>query len=192
MPQWNTDAKLLRGGKFVLFSSRVLHCWQVDEDILLWTHCSSVPHANVLAFAAEVVDGKRAIIIVCIASPGRRSVQTFSPQPRFDIVFPNVDSFVEIVSVDLETGMSDLILTAERINCSWATASPRPKVCGDIAAVRFSQLRPSDTFFTQLYLVINWRTQSSFTIVCSPVSKCFFYLPRHRLKRAFITRNLCS
>lgn len=99
----------------------------------------------------------------------------FSPQPRFDIVFLDFRSCVEIVRVDLETGMSDLILIAECPGGSWDSASPWPKVCGDIVAVRLSQLRPPDTFHTHLYLVLDWRAQLYCTIVCSPVSNFLLF-----------------
>lgn len=64
------EAKLLRGGEFVLFNrSHVLECWRVDGDVLLWTHHSSIPHPNVATFAVEVVDnGERANIMICITS----------------------------------------------------------------------------------------------------------------------------
>lgn len=77
-------------------------------------------------------------------------------------VEPNFGSFVEIVSLDLVTGISDLILQTECPECRWVQC---PKVCGDIAAVRMYH-----TVYMQLYLVIDWRAQSYCTIVRSPVS----------------------
>jgi hypothetical protein len=58
---WENDAKLLPGGQYVLFNNwRTLECWNVAEDRLIWKHQSP----NVLEFAAEVVDGGLAAVIL--------------------------------------------------------------------------------------------------------------------------------
>ncbi|KAJ7211014.1 hypothetical protein C8J57DRAFT_1483975 [Mycena rebaudengoi] len=60
------EAKLLRGGKYVLFRNwRSLQCWQVKEGTCLWTYTSAVPYASPYVFAAEVdPDGEGANIVV--------------------------------------------------------------------------------------------------------------------------------
>jgi hypothetical protein len=65
---WENEARLLPGGQYVLFCNwRTLECWDVVHDRLIWTHESSLgrdssPH--VVEFAADVVDGGRALVIV--------------------------------------------------------------------------------------------------------------------------------
>ena len=63
--EWENEPKLLSGGQYVLFNSRrVLECWSVAEDRLIWKHQSQWEFANVLQFAAEVVDDGRAAVIL--------------------------------------------------------------------------------------------------------------------------------
>lgn len=61
---WENEAKLLPGGKWVLFSKwQCLECWNVAEDKLVWTHRSELEDANLVEFSAELVDGGQAIVI---------------------------------------------------------------------------------------------------------------------------------
>ncbi|KAJ7785050.1 hypothetical protein DFH07DRAFT_1054502 [Mycena maculata] len=154
--RWDTMAKLTRGGEFVLVMNRlsILECWRVDRDTLLWTHRSSIPFATVHDFAVEVVDnGERANIVICIRT------QT-AP----------VDvgrNYMEIVSLELETGMSDLILAAECPLSDWRSPFPAgPKMCGDIALV--CMCGTSYMNYGQAYHIINWRVRMYCTISCSP------------------------
>lgn len=60
-------AKLLPGGKWVLFTSfqsAVLECWNVAEDILRWEHTGQEGVTSFSDFSAQVVDGGLAVIIV--------------------------------------------------------------------------------------------------------------------------------
>lgn len=91
---------------------------------------------------------------------------------------------MEIISLDLETGISDVILTTESPQCYWGNADLEPKICGGIAAVRMY-----DTIYRQLYLVINWRAQSYCTIIRTPVSKPFLNVPCYRSCRSFVARG---
>jgi hypothetical protein len=68
---WENEAKLLPGGRYVLFCNwRSLECWDVIHDRLIWTHESALSRDNsphVLKFAADVVDdGKALLIVVCV------------------------------------------------------------------------------------------------------------------------------
>jgi len=64
---WENEAKLLPGGRHVLFNNwDVLECWSVAEDRLVWKHESLSEHARVQQFAAEVIDnGRAATIVIC-------------------------------------------------------------------------------------------------------------------------------
>jgi hypothetical protein len=60
-------AALLRGGKFVLFNNDYqLECWRVEQDALIWTYRSDIPHLTpkVFEFSAEVDEGGETVRIV--------------------------------------------------------------------------------------------------------------------------------
>ncbi|KAJ7722429.1 hypothetical protein DFH07DRAFT_1067407 [Mycena maculata] len=152
--RWDTMAKLMRGGEFVLVKNRfnVLECWRVDRDALLWTHRSRIPFATVHDFAIEVVDnGERANVVICI---------------RTRTAPVNIDrNYTEIVSLELETGVSHLILAMEFPECYWSNRFPEPKICGDIVTVCMCH-----TAYMQAYHIIHWRERLYCTIICSPRS----------------------
>ncbi|KAJ7506841.1 hypothetical protein B0H11DRAFT_2219520 [Mycena galericulata] len=73
--------------------------------------------------------------------------------------------FVEIVSLDLETGISDLILMKECPAGWWANPWGGSKICGDIATIRMNH-----AVHLRMYLVIDWCAQAFCKIVPAPVS----------------------
>ncbi|KAJ7106356.1 hypothetical protein C8R44DRAFT_987439 [Mycena epipterygia] len=136
---WDHPIVLLRGAKYFLFcGTNRVHCWAVDTDVWLWSHQTSTPASTVRSFAAEVVnDGKNATVVVCFK----------------DQSFENV---VDIVDLDLETGISQVLLTVrlpETRNYSITS------ICGDITALSIS-VNMAWSQFEGGYFLINWRTNS--------------------------------
>ncbi|KAJ7368911.1 hypothetical protein DFH08DRAFT_35860 [Mycena albidolilacea] len=137
LPEWHVNRpKLLPGGKYVLFrNSGRVECWSVFEDRHIWTHTPSMDHTLVHNFEVDMLEDDVAIISTC---------QLTGPQPK---------PFVEITSLNLQTGVSDLELVSRLpelpehdfrfVDCV---------VCGDVVAVH---LRPENQV-----LLINWRTSS--------------------------------
>jgi hypothetical protein len=63
---WENKAKLLPGGKYVLFQNwSRLGCYNVFEDRLVWEHTPSMDRATVLEFEAELVEDDRAVVLTC-------------------------------------------------------------------------------------------------------------------------------
>ncbi|KAJ7887570.1 hypothetical protein B0H14DRAFT_1236343 [Mycena olivaceomarginata] len=93
--QWMFNrSKLLPGGKYVLFqNSGRVECWSVFEDRRIWTHAPSMDHTLVIDFEAEVIENDIATILTC---------QRTDPRQHF----------VEITTLDLKTGISDLELVS--------------------------------------------------------------------------------
>jgi hypothetical protein len=66
-PYWQNEAKLLPGGRYLLFRNHnSLECWNVAEERLIWIHQCRPGLAVVCDFAAEMInDGQAAVIIIC-------------------------------------------------------------------------------------------------------------------------------
>ncbi|KAJ7859962.1 hypothetical protein B0H14DRAFT_3135026 [Mycena olivaceomarginata] len=88
--------KLLPGGKYLLFQNYLgrVECRSVFEDRRVWTHTLSMDHTLVHDFEVDMIQNDIAIILTC---------QRTEPQPK---------RFVEITSLDLKTGVSDLELVS--------------------------------------------------------------------------------
>jgi hypothetical protein len=69
---WNMTAKLLPGGRYVLFIHWwVLECWNVAEDRLMWRY-EPQEGAAVFHFDADIVDnGQAVVILICLHSGNR-------------------------------------------------------------------------------------------------------------------------
>ncbi|KAJ6616039.1 hypothetical protein B0H10DRAFT_2038547 [Mycena sp. CBHHK59/15] len=142
---WENEAKLLRGGRYVLFNNwRHLECWRCQDDTLLWKHIGGIPYASDGEFAAEVVkNGKSATIVVC--------QRTYEPQgPR--------KNFVTVIQLDLQTGISEELYVAPCPPTSFDNSLHAVRVCGDIATVAIDRLAKDQ------YIILNWRTKSSFRV----------------------------
>ncbi|KAJ7108698.1 hypothetical protein C8R44DRAFT_295601 [Mycena epipterygia] len=101
------EAKLLGGGKYVLFNNITLECWSVQHDRLVWSYEKSDPNSYVIEFDAEVSDaGENANIIVC-----QRSWTTTGDDQR-RVLFrhaqtPDVDTFTLKFGRDTQTQFSE-------------------------------------------------------------------------------------
>ncbi|KAJ7106286.1 hypothetical protein C8R44DRAFT_805981 [Mycena epipterygia] len=136
-PFWPRSILVLRGGKHILFQGRMfdsVHCGAVGTDAWLWSHQASTPASTVSSVGAEVVnDGKNATVVVCFKN---QSINV-----------------VDIVDLDLETGISQTLLTFRLVEaCPYSGSS----VCGDIVVLRSSGKE---------YLLVNWRMKLCCTVV---------------------------
>ncbi|KAJ6551439.1 hypothetical protein B0H19DRAFT_1073141 [Mycena capillaripes] len=135
---WETrnKAKLLPGGKYVLFLNRErLELWSVFEYRLVWKHTPNMDQASVLEFEAELVEDDRAVILTC---------QRTRADPR--------KHFVEISILDLKSGVSTLKLVSRAPDSEADNPYTGCTLCGDVVAVYLYRAR-------QL-LLVNWRTSS--------------------------------
>ncbi|KAF8214166.1 hypothetical protein K438DRAFT_998712 [Mycena galopus ATCC 62051] len=139
---WPNQTKLLPGGNFVLFKDQTcLRCWSVVEDRLFWKHTPSMDDALVLDFEVGLEDD-----LAIIATYQRNWFQLDR-------------SFVEIHTLNLRTGVSELqlvsrVLTALDLDPFTSFTYIESVVCGDIVAVRSENEM----------LLINWRTRSRVAI----------------------------
>ncbi|KAJ7859949.1 hypothetical protein B0H14DRAFT_3446338 [Mycena olivaceomarginata] len=135
LPWQINRSKLLPGGKYVLFqNSGRVECWSVFEDRHIWTHTPSMDHTLVHDFEVDMLEDDVAIILTC---------QRTEPQPKH---------FVEVTSLNLQTGVSDLELVSRLPERPLNFVYVDCVVCGDVVAVH---LRPENQV-----LLINWRTSS--------------------------------
>ncbi|KAJ6531996.1 hypothetical protein B0H19DRAFT_464229 [Mycena capillaripes] len=74
LPNQNlTDYKLVCGGRYCLYNSNnIIECWDVAEDILLWTHEQAARgDTTVFDFAAEAQnDGDFLMVMTCLLEDG--------------------------------------------------------------------------------------------------------------------------
>ncbi|KAF7352318.1 hypothetical protein MVEN_01195500 [Mycena venus] len=132
---WQNKSILLPGGKFVLFNNAGrLECWSVFEDRFVWKHNPSVDNASVLEFSAELVEDDQAVILTC--------QRTWAPSRK---------NFVEIWTLDLKTGASNLELVSRVPDSNSYSPYNDCALCGEIAAV---------FMLSDDVLLINWRTNS--------------------------------
>ncbi|KAJ7106327.1 hypothetical protein C8R44DRAFT_806025 [Mycena epipterygia] len=135
-PFWPHSILVLRGGKHILFQDRIfdrVHCWAVGTDAWLWSHQARTPAFTVSSVGVEVVnDGKNATVVVCFRN---QSINV-----------------VDIVDLDLETGISQTLMTFRLVEACPYSGS----VCGDIVVLRSSGRQ---------YLLVNWRMKLCCTVV---------------------------
>ncbi|KAF7352317.1 hypothetical protein MVEN_01195400 [Mycena venus] len=136
MRYWHNKPKLLLGGNYVLFRNLSrLECWSVFEDRLVWKHKPSMAGVHLLEFNAELVEDHRAVILTC--------QRTWPPPAK---------NFVELSTLDLNTGVSNLELVGRVPDSDYGRPYDDCVVCGDIVVVYF--------FTLDRVLLINWRTNS--------------------------------
>ncbi|KAJ7148118.1 hypothetical protein C8R43DRAFT_1129268 [Mycena crocata] len=138
-PHWINPTRLLRGGKYIIFSSwDGVHCWQVETDTWLWSHQTSTPGSMLRSFAAEVEnEGKTATVAVCF---------TAHTQSREKYI-------LHIVDVDLENGITQDLVTMQFPR---SNRYPRVSIGGDVAAIAVDRDRE--------YVLVNRRTKSCLRI----------------------------
>ncbi|KAF7353350.1 hypothetical protein MSAN_01523400 [Mycena sanguinolenta] len=130
--EYGYKARLLPSGRYVLFTD-----W-------IWRHKSAIhsERTEVVEFAAEEIGIESATIMIC--------VRTY-PHPR---------NYVEMVSVNLRTGVHVCLLAARAPDTDFDVPFSDPVICGELAAVQLSDMdMEHDT-----YMVVNWRAQSYFIL----------------------------
>ncbi|KAJ6472433.1 hypothetical protein C8R45DRAFT_1217741 [Mycena sanguinolenta] len=143
--------KLLPSGCYVLFENQgTLGCWSVVHDRLVWRHTSRQEHGVIVGFAAEEMDTESVIVMLCLVASG-------------------LMHFIEIVSVDLRTGTSNLLLAAPAPDSEVMYPFYQPVICGALAAVKFQSE----------YLIINWRTKSNVRVHGHDSHSQFALIPQH-------------
>jgi len=169
--RWKNQAKLLPGGRYVLFQSWCsFECWNVVEDRLVWKHQSQ--HQNFLwltSSAAEVVnDGQAATIMLCQRVDDRLSAKrqkcVYFAQPSMVTSHGFGDSVVEIVYLDFLTGISQLLVCTRIPDSRLDYPFIFPNICGNVAVVGLHSMTTPDQI-----LVINWKTESCVVILTSGV-----------------------
>ncbi|KAJ7110517.1 hypothetical protein C8R44DRAFT_883653 [Mycena epipterygia] len=143
-PPFRTE--VLRGGKYVLFSDgQILGCWRVADDSLLGMYHSGLSSVHILDFTAEMLPGgEQANIVICIRS-----------------TMPSNPCFVEVVSWDFATGVTEMLSLIECTNSDFQ-APPFPKICSDVAVVHMYE----GPLWVEIYVIINWREQRYCKILC--------------------------
>ncbi|KAF7349496.1 hypothetical protein MSAN_01739900 [Mycena sanguinolenta] len=130
--------KLLPSGRYVLFANAGrLECWSVANDGLVWGHTSTIQPFYVYDFAIEETDNS-ATIVVCIRSRAGQN-------------------YVEMVRLNLQTGIHTSLLIARAPGTRHPHALRDPAVCEALAAVRLTEAEP-------LYMIINWKENLYFIV----------------------------
>ncbi|KAK7062245.1 hypothetical protein R3P38DRAFT_2834249 [Favolaschia claudopus] len=135
---WDNFAKLLPGGKYVLFKNQsCLECWSVAEDKPIWIQSppASTRYAlPIVEFDASFLEDGRLVIVICTLE-------------KLDTL-PNS---IQVFTLDPKNGISNLelfeFLPDSLTECCCT-------VCGDIVAVHFDSASPRSV------LIINWRKAS--------------------------------
>ncbi|KAJ7441160.1 hypothetical protein B0H11DRAFT_2252245 [Mycena galericulata] len=144
-------AKLLPSGRHVLFHNyQALECWDVAQDRLVWKRTPLVEGAELVGFAAEEnAGGGRLTILIC--ESGRAG--------------KHPADFVKVLDLNLSTGTHDdlLITSSPRVHDSDDPFGTDPSISGSICVVRPEPMGG--------YLVLDWKTKSSFVLNCGPFSQ---------------------
>ncbi|KAJ6449203.1 hypothetical protein C8R45DRAFT_1224489 [Mycena sanguinolenta] len=145
------SVKLLPSASYVLFQNRdIVECWDAARDRLVWRHKSCLEHNVVIRFAAEEMDIDSVIVMLCLWTRG----------PMY---------FIEIVSVDLRTGTSNLLLIARAPKSGAMFPFCQPVICGALAAVRLDSG----------YMIFDWREKSYFIMRGHNSDSQFALISRH-------------
>ncbi|KAJ7277965.1 hypothetical protein C8J57DRAFT_175784 [Mycena rebaudengoi] len=171
--EWVNEAKLLRGGDYVLFNnSRTLECWSVASDIMIWTHKSRLANASVVRFTAQVLDcGESAVIMLCETTYRADNPAKYvacllcyaRPYSRADRL-----SYISSIQLhrDRSSGSpqrhSDSLLVARAPSTSLISFS-QAVISGDLAAVMITPGR-HDLF------LLNWKEKSALILAGNPAS----------------------
>ncbi|KAJ7267621.1 hypothetical protein B0H12DRAFT_117619 [Mycena haematopus] len=143
-PAFN-ESELLPSGRNLLFkNSKVLECWDVAQDRLVWRHTSvlaSSPRFSVARFAAEEINAGDALVVMVCA--------------QCEDIMGQYFKFIEIVKVDIRKRTQYPLLFA-RVPTNRVGFS-NPVICGPLAAVYITH----DSYF-----IADWKAQTSFTVTC--------------------------
>ncbi|KAJ6449186.1 hypothetical protein C8R45DRAFT_1084299 [Mycena sanguinolenta] len=129
--QQGDSAKLLPSGRYILSNCRrtTLECWNVTDDKMAWRYTTAIEHANIYEFAAEERESESTMmILICVRTHPHDDKQL---------------NYVEIVSVDIQSGTQNCLLTVRapdsiRVHRSIGHDSPlsAPAMCGNLAVVK--------------------------------------------------------
>ncbi|KAJ6560306.1 hypothetical protein B0H19DRAFT_1260926 [Mycena capillaripes] len=156
---WNNKAKLLPGGKYVLFENfEKVEFWSVFEDRLVWKHVPSMDEASVLESAAELVGDDRVVVLTC---------QRTWALPR--------KNFIEISTLDTKSGISNLELVSRAPDSSVDNPYTGCAVCGDTVVVYLYRERR--------VLLVNWRTNSRVLLTTDSIGDCQIAIVPNNLLR---------
>ncbi|KAJ7148054.1 hypothetical protein C8R43DRAFT_1129211 [Mycena crocata] len=151
--QWSNPPILLPGGRFIVYTtSDGIHCRDAESDVSIWSHYLSASASEVHSFGVEGGNATKNVkIVVC-----------FSAQSG--------DNFVDILNLDLRTGVSEALLTVALPRLS---VYLEPSIRGDIASIH----SPRD----HAYVLINWRATSCCRIRYRAKSELAMTLIPHHL-----------
>ncbi|KAJ7463270.1 hypothetical protein FB451DRAFT_1562284 [Mycena latifolia] len=157
---WENEAKLFRGGRYVLFNNwRKLECWCVAEDRLVWKHVSALECSSVLAFAAdESQEGDSLVVMVC-----QRTYPSTGPRKNY----------IEIIDLDLRKGTYNSLMTTVAPQTANDNPFSSTAICGTLACVEIISRQDR-------YLIIDWKMQTSFVLSGDRgVLSLIALIPRH-------------
>ncbi|KAJ6472505.1 hypothetical protein C8R45DRAFT_1078011 [Mycena sanguinolenta] len=136
-------AKLLPSDRYVLFNNwGTLEGWNIANNTRVWTYMTDIEHAEVLEFAAEEPDIQSAVVRILLC------IRTY---PRNDERL----NYVEVVTVDLQTGTQNCLLTARAPDSDYDNPFSYPGICGTLA------MASTDSGRNQ-YMIVDWAAQSYF------------------------------
>ncbi|KAJ7196551.1 hypothetical protein GGX14DRAFT_672895 [Mycena pura] len=160
------EAKLLRGGEYVLFNNRTLECWSVRHDRLVWAY-DKRPGWHSVEFAADVVNGGySANIIVCECKWEANGDTQWYVFPACTVQankhpHSKTASFVQIVNLDFRTAVSTTLLLAPLLDSASCICNT-VDICGPFASATFED---HGNRRQSCSMLINWQTQSHLKLV---------------------------
>lgn len=136
-PPWPHEIKLLPGGRYVLCQrDATLTCWNVHEKRYVWEYKGRWDNPTwVLSFAGELVDGDRAMMIVLavrVSNENKKCVSCCTLRPPFS---NTPTSFVDLVHLDLATGISHSRLLVLAPYTDHFNSFLRARICNGIVCV---------------------------------------------------------
>ncbi|KAJ6582892.1 hypothetical protein DFH09DRAFT_1144850, partial [Mycena vulgaris] len=153
------EAKLLAGGKYVLFNNITLECWSVHDDRLVWSYEKNGPDSYVAEFASDVADGgESANIIACERSWTENEADD--------------QSLIQVLKLDFRTGISTRLLLNP---CSGGNSFSfvDSKICGNLACAVLQELRDDTVTSQKSCILMNWETKSQLKLVSSTLGSPF-------------------
>ncbi|KAJ6449182.1 hypothetical protein C8R45DRAFT_1131177 [Mycena sanguinolenta] len=152
------SAKLLPSGRYILFHNwgSALECWNVAEDKMVWRYTATIEQAKVSKFTAEEREIELTIMIIIRIHSDDREL-----------------NYVEIVSVDLQSGTQNRLLTARApdFDPDYDDSLSDPAICGNLASVNTADNQ---------HMIINLATQSYFIVDDHPgYPTCIALIPQH-------------
>lgn len=121
---WEVDPEVLPGGRFSFFQNGWgFDCRSTMEDRVIWEYkgpCSS----HVQEYSAEMIEGGRAVTLLL-------GIRTYGPERK---------DFLEIVRLDLDTGLSTSLYRKDIPATSYGSPFRRLRLLGDFAVASMMAL----------------------------------------------------